>query len=238
MKQATVENLSQHAYFFDLDSFLFCQLFEGYEFPWQLLSNIHSHLGQCSLGLIEGTVSPSAYLIYPELISIGEGSVVEPGAYIQGPCIIGKNCTVRHGAYIRGNFIAGDNCIIGHDTEIKNTIFLNGVKTGHFNYVADSVIGNEVNFGAGAKCANLRLDHRPISAIFENRKIATGLKKFGAIIGDHTQIGCNTVMNPGTLLGKGVFCYPCMNFGGFVPSHSSIKPNTSNIITPLCSTAS
>jgi UDP-N-acetylglucosamine diphosphorylase / glucose-1-phosphate thymidylyltransferase / UDP-N-acetylgalactosamine diphosphorylase / glucosamine-1-phosphate N-acetyltransferase / galactosamine-1-phosphate N-acetyltransferase len=230
--------MNQHLYFFNLDAFIFQELFDNFEFPWQILPHIHSHLKKISLGHIEGTISPSAYLIHPHLISIGKGSIVEPGAYIHGPCHIGENCIIRHGAYIRGDFIAGNDCIIGHDTEVKNAIFLNGVRTGHFNYVADSIIGNEVNFGAGSKCANLRLDHQLISATFQEKKIATGLKKFGSIVGDHSQIGCNTVMNPGTVLGKGVFCHPCMNFGGFVPSHSVIKPNTIHTITPLCSKSS
>ena len=143
-----------------------------------------------------------SFLINPELISIGKGTVIEPGAYIKGPCIIGENCTVRHGAYIRGDFIAGNNCVIGHDTEVKNCVMLNDARAGHFAYLGDTVVGNDVNLGAGTKCANLKLDGRPIIVHCEGTRIATGVKKFGAILGDGAQTGCNTVTNPGTLLEK------------------------------------
>lgn len=223
-------NLST-SYFFDLAGFPHADLFKG-EYPWSALSFIESYLKKYPLGLIEAQISPSAYLIHPDLISIGSGSIVEPGAYIQGPCIIGKNCTVRHGAYIRGNFICGDKCVIGHDTEIKNSIFLNDVHAAHFAYLGDSILGNKVNLGAGTKCANLRFDHGKISIQYEGRRIATGLKKLGALLGDGTQTGCNSVTNPGTLMGQFVFCSPCLNVGGFIPSHSIVKSETSYVVVP------
>ncbi len=185
-----------------------------------------------TLGVLQGTISPSAYLVNPELISIGEGSIVEPGAYIQGPCIIGKHCVVRHGAYIRGNVLTGDNCVIGHDTEVKHSIFLNQAHAAHFAYVGDSILGNGVNLGAGTKCANLKLDQSSITLHGpNNQRVPTHMRKLGAIIGDKSNIGCNVVSNPGTLIGQEVLCYPCLNIDGFIPSRSRIKPATKPIIT-------
>lgn len=211
-------------YFFDLSEFPYKDLFDHCKYPWDAIVKIESYLQNYSLGQIQGTVSNQAYLIDPHLISIGPGSIVEPGAYIKGPCLIGKNCVVRHGAYIRGNFIAGDGCVIGHDTEVKNTVFLQGTLAGHFAYVGDSILGNKVNLGAGTKCANLKLNHGTIKIRLQDQKMDTGMRKFGAIIGDGSQLGCNTVTNPGTLFGQLVECYPCINVGGFVPSKSLIKP--------------
>lgn len=220
-------------YFFDLTNFPFKELFNHCPFPWSALQKIESFLLEYRLGMIEGTVSPQAYIVDPHLISIGKGSVVEPGAYIKGPCLIGKNCTIRHGAYIRGNFIAGDGCVIGHDTEVKNSIFLQGALAGHFAYVGDSIIGNKANLGAGTKCANLKLDHETISIQFPGQQtIDTGMRKFGALIGDNCQLGCNSVTNPGTLMGQGVKCYPCINVGGFIPTNSTVKPASKAVIIP------
>lgn len=211
------------SFFFDLSSFEHASLFNSRSYPWEVLPFIEAYLKKLTLGRIEGEVSSRAYLIHPELIYIGEGSIVEPGAYIQGPCWIGKNCVVRHGAYIRGNLLTGNQCVIGHDTEVKNAIFLNEAHAAHFAYVGDSILGNGVNLGAGTKCANFRLDKQPINIHYENERIPTGLRKLGAIIGDGSQIGCNSVTNPGTLLGKEVRCYPCLNLGGFISSRSMIK---------------
>ncbi len=211
------------SYFFDLSHCPYANLFQPDSYPWLALAKIGPYLRSLTLGVINGQISPSAYLVSPEQISIGQGSVVEPGAYIQGPCWIGENCTIRHGAYIRGNFLAGNGCVIGHDTEVKNAIFLEGVHAAHFAYVGDSILGNHVNLGAGTKCANFRLDQGLISVHFQYECILTQLRKFGAILGDRTQIGCNTVTNPGTLMGQEVYCYPCINAGGFIPTRSIVK---------------
>lgn len=219
------------SYFFDLSQFSHASLFDEKAYPWLTLPKIEPYLKQAALGSIEGTISPQAYLINPEQITIGAGTVVEPGAYIQGPCIIGKNCTVRHGAYIRGNFICGDRCVIGHDSEIKNAIFLNETHAAHFAYVGDSILGNKVNLGAGTKCANLKLDNTYVAIRYEGLRIETPLRKLGAIIGDGTQIGCNSVTNPGVLMGRGVLCYPCLNVGGSIPSRSVIRGQNQLIIS-------
>lgn len=218
-------------YFFDLSSFKFAHLFEGTAQVWEVLNKISPFLKTQSLGHIEIEIPAGVHIVNPEWVSIGKGSVLEPGAYIKGPCIIGENCTIRHGAYIRGDFICGNKCVIGHDTEVKNSLFLDCTHAAHFAYLGDSILGNRVNLGAGTKCANLKFDNSNIVITVENQKINTGMRKFGAIIGDDTQLGCNAVTNPGTLLGKGVVCYPCFNFGGFIPSGSKVKPSTKVIIT-------
>lgn len=214
--------------FFDLSQFAHADLFNGCTHVWQALGKIKDYLASQSLGKIEANNQEFAFLVNPELISIGEGSVIEPGAYIKGPCIIGKNCHIRHGAYIRGDVIVGDNCVIGHTTEIKNSIMINHANAAHFAYVGDSILGSFVNLGAGVKCANLRLDGQEVIV----ERISTGMRKFGAIIGDHSQIGCNTVLNPGSVLGKRVHCFPCLNFGGVVEADriikTDVKPSVKN----------
>ena len=211
------------AYYFDLKTYAHATLFDECAHVWQALPKIGSYLSSLELGVIEGDVDPRAYLINPESITIGPGSTVEPGAYIKGPCVIGRDCTVRHGAYIRGNLVAGDRCVIGHDTEVKNAILLDGAQASHFAYVGDSILGAGCNLGAGTKCANLKLGDGEVVVRCEGEKIASGLRKFGVVIGDGAQTGCNSVTNPGTLIGPGAICYPCVSVGGFVPRESRVK---------------
>lgn len=217
-------------HFFDLENYEHKFLFMNIHFVWEALNKIKAYLAKSKLGSIQAKVHPGAYLINPESITIGANSIVEPGAYIKGPCYIGNDCTIRHGAYIRGDVITGNNCVLGHDTEIKNAIFLNNANAAHFAYVGDCIIGNNVNLGAGTKCANLRLDHEEIAIFDGNEFVPTGLKKLGAILGDYTQIGCNSVTNPGTITGKNVKSYPCMNFGGYISSEKTIKPESKILI--------
>lgn len=217
-------------YFFDLSKFAHRSLFQEEVLPWTVLLNLIDYLQAQPLGLHHGEISPAAYLVKPDLISIGEGSVVEPGAYIQGPCVIGKRCVIRHGAYVRGNVLTGDHCVIGHDTEVKHAIFLDHAHAAHFAYVGDSILGNHVNLGAGTKCANFKLDQSQINVRVKGNKIATNMRKLGAIIGDNTQIGCNSVTNPGTLIGQDVKCYPCLNVEGFIPTGATVKPAAKPVI--------
>lgn len=216
--------------FFTLEGYPFRELFKDCLYVWEALSKLTDFLDQKKLGKIETTIPSTAYLVNPELISIGKGTVVEPGALIKGPCIIGENCEIRHGAYIRGYVVAGNECVIGHDTEIKRSILLNGVCAGHFNYVGDSILGNMANLGAGVKCANLRLDHDSVTIIFHGEKIATELLKFGAVIGDGAQLGCNCVTNPGTIIGKKAFCHPCINVNGYIPPYARVRSTQKMII--------
>lgn len=167
---------------------------------------------------MEIDIPQGVFLQNPELISIGKGTVIEPGVMIIGPCIIGKNCVIRHGAYLREDVILGDGCHIGHSSELKHSIVLNHAAATHFVYVGDSILGASVNLGAGVKCANLRLDRREVAV----QGVKTGLRKFGAIVGDKTQIGCNCVLNPGTLIGKESFSHPLVNLKGLIPARSQV----------------
>lgn len=216
--------------FFNLLSFAHASLFEGCEFPWEALKKLSAYLKSQPLGKIETDIPPSAYIIHPSLVSIGRETVIEPGAYIAGPCIIGEKCVIRSGAYIRGEVVIGNGCVIGHGTEIKHSILCNRVCAAHFNYVGDSIVGSEVNLGAGVKCANFRLDRQEISIAIAGQKVNTDLRKLGAIIGDGVQVGCNCVIDPGTLLGKGSICFPCLNIFGVIPENGKIKPTHKNSV--------
>lgn len=222
---------------FELTAFAHAALFENCTYVWEVLPKIAAYLKKQRLGKIAVDIPTGAYLIDPESIVIGKGTVVEPGAYIKGPCIIGENCVVRHGAYIRGDVIAGNRCIIGHDTEVKNALFLNGAHAAHFAYVGDSILGNNVNLGAGTKCANLKFDNGAIAVRFGDRLIETGLRKFGAVFGDGAQTGCNAVTNPGTIFGKNSACYPCTNPSGYVDENCIVKPDQKLCIHPFRSKA-
>ncbi len=219
------------SHFFERSSNNVKNIFEFQKDIWQALIDLSDNIKNQRLGKIEIDIPSNVTLINPELISIGKNTIVEQGAYIKGPCIIGENCEIRHCAYIRGNVIAGNGCIIGHCTEIKHSILLNNVHAAHFAYIGDSIIGNYVNLGAGVRCANFRIDKKNIKLTINGKIIDTQLNKFGSIIGDNVQIGCNTVLNPGTLIGKNSIFYPNVNCGGHVPSDSIIKSSNKVIIT-------
>lgn len=218
-----MKNMFSPQDFFDLSFYSHRSLFDSCEYAWEALNFIDSYLDKSELGSLQGSVSEDAFLINPHLIRIGIGSVVEPGAYIQGPCIIGNYCTVRHGAYIRGGVITGDHCVIGHDTEVKNSILLNKAQAAHFSYVGDSILGHEVNLGAGVKLANLLFKKSSIQIEFNQTTLDTKRRKLGAIIGDEAQIGCNSVTNPGTLIGKKSCIYPCLNVGGVILQEHAVR---------------
>lgn len=209
---------------FDVSQFAHSELFMIDLPAWESIKNIKPYFKKLTLGNIEGKVDSRAFLINPELITIGKGSVVEAGAYIQGPCFIGENCEIRSGAYIRGDFICGNDCVIGHTTEVKHAIFLNKAKAGHFAYIGDSIVGNRVNIGAGAKCANLRFDEKSVCIRVPHGKIDTHMKKLGALLGDDVHLGCNSVLNPGTIMGKKSGVYPCLNISGVVAEKRILKP--------------
>lgn len=176
----------------------------------------------------DGQLLDGASIIYAgaalmdDEISIGKGTVVEPGALIKGPTIIGSNTEIRQGAYIRGNVLVGDNCIVGHTTEMKSSVMLGESKAGHFAYIGDSILG-KVNLGAGTKLANLKIIKSTISININGKKYKTGLRKFGAILADGVETGCNSITTPGTLLGKNVLLYPNATARGFCPANTIIK---------------
>ncbi|MDP1836447.1 MAG: LpxA family transferase [Chlamydiales bacterium] len=219
--------------FFDLSKYAHSGLFEGCEYVWEALSRLSQYLKSQQLGKIEVEVPAGVVIVNPELVSIAKGCRLEPGAYIQGPCIIGENTEVRQAAYIRGNVIVGRSCVVGHATEMKHAVFLDGTHAGHFAYVGDSILGNDVNLGAGVKCANVRLDRCEVSVRGDHQKHMTGLKKFGAIIGDFCQLGCNSVLNPGTIMGKDVACAPCVAVGGVIPAKHRIVDRNALSIVPF-----
>ncbi len=157
-------------------------------------------------------------------IALGHGVLVEAGAMLKTPTIIGDCSEVRHGAYIRGDCLTGRRCVIGHTTEVKHTIFLDDAKAGHFAYVGDSIMGNQVNLGAGTKMANLRFTGGDVPIRTVDGVIASGLRKLGAILADGVQTGCNSVTNPGTLLGKNSILMPNITAkSGYHPPHSLIR---------------
>ena len=186
--------------------------------------------------VLEGAavLMPGAYLTDDKVI-LGPGAVVEPGALIKGPTVIGKNTEVRQGAYMRGDCLVGDGCVVGHTTEMKASIMMDGSKAGHFAYIGDSILGRDVNLGAGTKLANLRMISGTvvISSGKGKERYDTGRRKIGAILGDRTETGCNTVTSPGTLLGPRSIVYPGIAVPPgfysrrtlFTPSRGSIKVN-------------
>lgn len=221
--------------FFDLDSFEHAALFEGITNVWEALPRINSYLEayfQSHDPQVLGEVDPGAFLS-DDSIFLGEGSVVEAGAYIAGPTYIGRNTVIRHGAYIRGNVVIGDNCVVGHASEVKNAIMLDGSHAPHFAYVGDSILGNRVNLGAGTKLSNLTIlsTKDPITGKRPTLEITiggvlcdTGLDKLGAILGDDVQTGCNTVTNPGCLIGPRTLVYSNVSLRkGYYPPDSIIK---------------
>jgi NDP-sugar pyrophosphorylase family protein len=161
--------------------------------------------------LLEGAsiILPGAYL-YNDRILIGSNTIVEPGALVRGPVVIGDNTEIRQGAYVRGDCIIGNRCVVGHTTEMKSSIMLDGAKAGHFAYIGDSILGNEVNLGAGTKLANLKMIPGTVVVRSGSEMVDTGRRKIGAILGDGTETGCNSVTSPGTLMGPKSIVYPAL----------------------------
>jgi UDP-N-acetylglucosamine diphosphorylase / glucose-1-phosphate thymidylyltransferase / UDP-N-acetylgalactosamine diphosphorylase / glucosamine-1-phosphate N-acetyltransferase / galactosamine-1-phosphate N-acetyltransferase len=222
--------------FFDLDGFEFDELFDGCEYVWEAISGIGkfalTYIATIDDNAIAGRVMTGAHVADTQTVIIGEGTVVEPGAYIEGPTIIGYDCQIRHGAYIRGNVVIGNNSIVGHSTEIKNSIMLNHSQAPHFAYIGDSILGNGAGLGAGTKLANLPMNgmkdpagkRRTIVLYIDGKEYDTGLVKFGAIVGDEAQTGCNVVTSPGCLIGKRTLIYPSVALdGGYYGSDQVIR---------------
>lgn len=196
-------------------------LLEQFEYPWQALPHISDFI--ISLGK---TLSPEEYEQKEEHVWIARSATVFPSAYITGPTIIGPNTEVRHCAFIRGNALVGANCVVGNSTELKNVILFNHVQVPHYNYVGDSILGYKAHMGAGSITSNVKSNKSLVEVNCGGEKIPTGLKKFGAILGDHTEIGCNSVLNPGSVIGKGSQIYPVSMVRGVVPEYHIYKrPN-------------
>jgi NDP-sugar pyrophosphorylase family protein len=229
--------------FFDLTGFPHADVFENEAWVWEALDRLHDYLVEWfekNDTEIRGSIAQTATLHGAD-IYIGEGTIVEDGACIHGPTIIGSHCEIRQGAYIRGDAILGDGAVLGHASELKNSILLPDAKAPHFAYVGDSILGRDVNLGAGTKLSNLAVSSdkdaagkRPTIHIpINGERIDTGLTKLGAIIGDYSQTGCNAVTNPGTLIGQNTLVYPNLSLAkGHYPNNAIVKLRQETEIVP------
>lgn len=206
---------------FDLSHTEHAALFEGCEHAWDALKKIKTYLAQHVRPGLRNQCLGRAWI--GDRVFIGEGTVVEDGVMIKGPAIIGRNCQIRHNAYLREDVIIGDGCVIGNSCEFKNALLFNDAQVPHFSYVGDSILGHKAHLGAGVKISNLKLTPGNISVEWEQKTIDTGLRKFGAMIGDHAEVGCNAVLNPGTVLGRAALVYPNTNWRGVLPARHIAK---------------
>lgn len=208
--------------FFDLNESSLLPLFKDCQYVWEALGQIGAFLE--AMAPVQNSPIPEGVFVKDSHgIILEEGVTIEPGAYIQGPCFVGKGSIVRHSAYIRGNVIIGRGCVFGHASEAKNSVLMDFSHAAHFAYLGDTILGKGVNLGAGTRCANLRFDGKEVVIRGERgSRFPTGRRKFGAIIGDGAQTGCNSVSNPGTLMGKGSLAFPCANFGGYIPAGTKV----------------
>lgn len=199
-------------YFFDLTNAEHHALFDKCEYVWEALNQLGNYLQFRLQPEILGTLVGKPFIA--DDVFIGEGTVIEHGAFISGPAWIGKNCHIRNGAYIRGNVVVGDHCTLGNSCEFKNSILLNHVEVPHFSYVGDSILGNHTHLGSGVTLSNLRFDQSNVTVKSPDGPIDTGRRKLGGILGDHAEVGCHSVLNPGSVLGKHALVYPMTNWRG------------------------
>lgn len=215
MKDFTIEKL------LDLKETMAAELFEGKTYPWEVLPEIKDFI--LKLGK---TLDPDEYEYREGDIWIAKSAKIAPTACINGPAIIGKDTEVRHCAFIRGNAIVGEDCVVGNSTELKNVVLFNCVQVPHYNYVGDAVLGYKSHMGAGSICSNVKSDKQLVVVKHGEEKIETGLKKFGAMLGDHVEVGCGSVLNPGTVIGRNSNIYPLSPVRGCVPADSIYKSRT------------
>ena len=212
MNDITVKNL------YDLSHTRAKDMLEGCVYPWEALKKIGETIIKIGSSLPEDEFDKKGDNVW-----IAKDAVVYPTAYINGPAIIGHGTEVRHCAFIRGNALVGDNCVVGNSTELKNVIIFDNVQVPHYNYVGDSILGFHSHMGAGSITSNVKSDKTPVKVKNGAEAIETGLKKFGAMLGDYVEIGCNTVMNPGTVIGRNTNVYPLSMVRGIVPENSIYK---------------
>ena len=196
-------------------------LFENAANVWDALKQISSYLKFRLQPAVHGKLVGKPFI--SNAVFIGQGTVIEQGAMVKGPAWIGENCEIRNGCYIRENVIVGNGAVLGNSCEFKNSIIFDEAQIPHFNYVGDSIIGYKGHLGAGVILSNVKLDHGEILVAADSGLIPTGLKKFGAIIGDHAEIGCNSVLNPGSLIGRKTILYPGTQWKGVAPENSIVK---------------
>jgi NDP-sugar pyrophosphorylase family protein len=206
---------------FDLSQTEHAALFDGCEYAWEALKKLKDYLASRLHPGLHNTCKGVAYI--DDNVFIGEGTVVEDGVMIKGPAIIGRHCEIRHNAYLRGGVIIGDNCVLGNSCEFKHTFLFNYAMVPHFSYVGDSILGYQTHLGAGVKISNVKLVPGNVTVEVEGKPLDTGLRKFGALLGDYTDVGCNAVLNPGSIVGRGAVIYPCTNWRGVLPANMIAK---------------
>ena len=210
---------------YSLDQTIAKDIFNGVTYPWEVLPKISSFI--LELG---ATLSEDEYEKRGENVWVAKSAKVAPTAFINGPAIIGKDAEVRHCAFIRGNAIVGEGAVVGNSTELKNVILFNKVQVPHYNYVGDSILGYKAHMGAGSITSNVKSDKKLVIVKDKEEKIKTGLKKFGAMIGDCVEVGCGSVLNPGSVIGKNTNIYPLSSVRGVVPENSIYKNKNEIII--------
>jgi NDP-sugar pyrophosphorylase family protein len=210
---------------FDLGQTEHAVLFEGCEHAWDGLKALKAYIEKRVRPLMaspaQGARRPVVFI--GEQVEIGEGTVIEDGVMIKGPAIIGRNCEIRHNAYIREHVIIGDNCVVGNSCEFKHSMLFNHAVVPHFSYVGDSILGHKAHLGAGVKISNVKLMPGNVMVDINGTPCDTGLRKFGALLGDRTDIGCNSVLNPGSIIGRGSVVYPNTNWRGILPANMIVK---------------
>ena len=212
MKEMTIKEL------YTLEETIAKDIFEGATYPWEVLPKIGSFIKE-----LGETLSSEEYDKVGEDVWIAKSANVFESAYIHGPAIIGKNAEVRHCAFIRGNAIVGEGAVVGNSTELKNVILFNKVQVPHYNYVGDSILGYKAHMGAGSITSNVKSDKKLVVIKTPEGPVKTGLKKFGAMLGDEVEVGCGTVLNPGSVVGSHTNIYPLSSVRGFVPAGSIYK---------------
>ena len=210
---------------YNLDETIAKDLFEGVTYPWEVLPKIGAFIKE-----LGATLDSEEYEKRGEDIWVAKSATVFESAYIHGPAIIGKNAEVRHCAFIRGNAIVGEGAVVGNSTELKNVVLFNKVQVPHYNYVGDSVLGYKAHMGAGSITSNVKSDKKLVKVHTSEGDIETGLKKFGAMIGDEVEVGCGSVLNPGTVIGKCSNIYPLSSVRKSVPANSIYK-NQGEVVT-------
>ena len=203
---------------FTLEETIAKDIFDDVTYPWEVLPKISNFIMELGAALSE-----EEYEKRGDNVWIAKSAKVFPSAYINGPAIIGKNAEVRHCAFIRGNAIVGEGAVVGNSTELKNVILFNKVQVPHYNYVGDSILGYKAHMGAGSITSNVKSDKKLVVVKTPNGNIETGIKKFGAMLGDEVEVGCGTVLNPGSVVGKKSNIYPLSSVRGFVPANSIYK---------------
>ncbi len=219
MEQCKVTNL------YDLKETIAAELLESVEYPWEALKGIGEFIRK-----IGPTLDTDIYEQKGEEIWVAKSAKVAPTAYLNGPLIIDEDAEIRHCAFIRGSAIVGKGSVVGNSTELKNVIIFNSVQVPHYNYVGDSILGHKSHMGAGSITSNVKSDKTLVVVKDKDEEIKTGLKKFGAMLGDHVEVGCNSVLNPGTVIGRCSNIYPLSMVRGVVPANSIYK-NKNEIVT-------